>query len=103
MHDAKNYNQRLLPHLAFLELLGPMSVLAAPLLRTTDVPQEIAKIEVVDPPIIDLLSDFDELYSGHGSSIQFTRLEVPIAPITRCGPTRLCTIYAKLGRLYGET
>ena len=82
--------------------MGPISVLTVPLLRPTDIPDEIACFAVVDLPVIDLLSDFDELYSGHGSGIAFTPAEGPQNQITPQGPTKPCSVHAKLRKSFGE-
>ena len=71
-------------------------------MRPTDIPDEIACFAVVDLPVIDLLSDFDELYSGHGSGIAFTLAEGPQNQITPQGPTKPCSVHAKLRKYFGE-
>ncbi|OSS53240.1 hypothetical protein B5807_02964 [Epicoccum nigrum] len=54
-------------------VIGPISVLAMPLVRTTDNPEEISKIAVVDLPIADLSADTNEgdLMASDGGGIAF--------------------------------
>jgi hypothetical protein len=54
-------------------VIGPISVLALPLFRTTDVPEEIWKIAVVDLPIVDLSADNSdgELMASGGGGLRF--------------------------------
>ena len=84
-------------------VLGTISVLALPLLCTTDVPEKIARFAVVDLPVIDLMSDSRELYSGQYQSIDFVRAAVaPPRQITPRGPKGVWSVHAKLGKLFGE-
>lgn len=82
--------------------MDPISVLTIPLLRPTDIPDEIVYFAVVDLPVIDLLSDFDELYYGYSSGIAFTPAGGPQNQITPHGPTKPCSVLAKLGKFFGE-
>jgi hypothetical protein len=54
-------------------IIGPISVLALPLIRTTDIPREIWKIAVVDLPIVDLDADNTdgELMASEGGGVSF--------------------------------
>ncbi|CAG5137819.1 uncharacterized protein ALTATR162_LOCUS217 [Alternaria atra] len=54
-------------------VLGPISLLALPLVRTTDDPSEISKIAVVDLPIVDLNADSadGDLMASEGGGIRF--------------------------------
>jgi hypothetical protein len=54
-------------------VIGPISILALPLIRTTDIPEEIWKIAVVDLPIVDLNADNSdgELMASEGGGIRF--------------------------------
>ena len=84
-------------------ILGTISVLALPLLCTTDVPEEIARFAVVTLPVIDLMSDSRELYSRQYQSIDFIRAAVtPPKQITPRGPKKTWSVHAKLGKLFGE-
>ena len=84
-------------------VLGTISVLALPLLCTTDVPEKIARFAVVDLPVIDLLSDSCELYSRQIQSIDFiTAAVAPPRQITPRGSNQTWSVHAKLGKLFGE-
>ncbi len=84
-------------------VLGGISVLALPLLCITDVPERIALFAVVDLPVIDLMSDSRELYSRQYQSIDFIRAAVaPSRQIIPCGPKKIWSVHAKLGKLFGE-
>jgi hypothetical protein len=54
-------------------VIGPISILALPLIRATDVPEEIWKFAVVDLPIVDLNADNGdgELLASEGGGIRF--------------------------------
>lgn len=54
-------------------VIGPISVLAMPLIRTTDNPQELSKIVIVDLPIADLSADNNEgeLMANDGGGVTF--------------------------------
>ncbi|CAN9308526.1 unnamed protein product [Alternaria sp. RS040] len=74
-------------------ILGPISVLALPLIRTTDDPKEISRIAVVDLPIVDLTADSTDgdLMATDGGGLQFnypTELDLARTIVTSPGPTR---------------
>jgi hypothetical protein len=54
-------------------VLGPISLLALPLIRTTDDPSEISRIAVVDLPIVDLNADSadGDLMASEGGGLSF--------------------------------
>jgi hypothetical protein len=54
-------------------VLGPISLLALPLIHTTDDPSEISKIAVVDLPIVDLNADSadGDLMASEGGGLKF--------------------------------
>ncbi|KAI8940628.1 hypothetical protein NX059_001900 [Plenodomus lindquistii] len=54
-------------------ILGPISLLALPLIHTTDNPSEISKIAVVDLPIVDLNADSadGDLMASDGGGLSF--------------------------------
>jgi len=54
-------------------VLGPISVLALPLVRTTDNPKEISRIAIVDLPIVDLSAESadGDLMASDGGGIRF--------------------------------
>ncbi|KAF1978098.1 hypothetical protein BU23DRAFT_564373 [Bimuria novae-zelandiae CBS 107.79] len=99
--------QRYLPktsHTGLLGLLGTVSIIAMPLYKVTDIPEEIAKFALVDLPIIDLASDINgELYAGKGSDIEFDPPPVAPADITPSGPRGKWSVHAKMGVLFGES
>jgi hypothetical protein len=87
-------------------VIGPISVLAMPLIRTTDVPEEIWKIAVVDLPIVDLCADNSdgELMASEGGGIRFvsamendhTGMEVQYAD-----PTNTWTVHPHMSTTVG--
>lgn len=106
---ATMYNGRPKPYsqtsssTGLIGVLGTISVLALPLLCTTDVPEKIARFAVVDLPVIDLMSDSRELHSRQYQSIDFIRAAMaPPRQITPRGPKKTWSVHAKLGKLFGE-
>lgn len=83
-------------------VLGNISVLALPLLCTTDVPERIALFAVVDLPVIDLMSDSRELHSRQYQSIDFIRAVAPPRQVIPRGPKKTWSVHAKLGKLFGQ-
>ena len=84
-------------------ILGTISVLALPLLCTTNVPEKIARFAIVTLPVIDLMSDSRELYSRQYQSVHFIRAaNSPPKLITSRGPKKTWSVHAKLGKLFGE-
>lgn len=87
-----------------LGVLGPISIIAMPLHKVTDIPQEIAMFAFADLPIIDLASDADgELYAGKGCDVQFTHPPFGPEDILPHGPEGKWTAHAKMSMLFGET
>ncbi|KAK6210508.1 hypothetical protein LQW54_006116 [Pestalotiopsis sp. IQ-011] len=55
-----------------LGVMGPLSILALPLMETSDSPQELARFTVLDLPVVQLMGAEDgELYAGSGYGISF--------------------------------
>ncbi|KAH8626006.1 hypothetical protein IG631_19885 [Alternaria alternata] len=78
-------------------ILGPISVLTLPLIRTTDDPKEISRIAVVDLPIVDLIADSadGELMATDGGGLTFsypTELDRAETIVTPTGPTHSWTV-----------
>ncbi|KAI1340887.1 hypothetical protein F5Y15DRAFT_422785 [Xylariaceae sp. FL0016] len=83
-----------------LAVFGPISVVAWPLFRTTDQPQEIAKFVILDLPIINLMGDEDgELYAGTGSALHFSGPEQETTTVRAHGPTNEWEVYPSMGRV----
>jgi len=80
---------------------GSISVLTLPLLRVSDIPRELASFMLVDLPVIDLLAEADgELYSGHGTGLEFVHGAKSVVEISPHAPTKLWSIHAKMGSLF---
>lgn len=62
-----------LPRLA--DILSPISVLTMPLIRTTDIPEEIWTKALVDLPVVDLITDKSdgELLAGDDDGLVFAQ------------------------------
>lgn len=82
-----------------LGILGSISVVSLPLLRTVDTPNEISQFVIVDLPIIDLAAaDTDgELYAGSGGGVSFIDREGQQEDIAPRKPTKSWSIHAKMG------
>lgn len=86
-----------------LGIIGTVSVFTMPLLRTTDLPREIAKFIVLDLPVVDLVASTDgELYAGNLSGIRFDHQTVHVVEISPHGPRKPWSVHAKMGILYGD-
>jgi hypothetical protein len=88
-----------------LGILGSVSVLSRPLLRTTDDPKEISSFVLTDLPILDLMSDSDgELFAGIGGGIAFDFDHVRAQPseVQPRGPNKEWSLHAKMGLLFGD-
>jgi hypothetical protein len=106
---ATMYNGRLKtfpvssPRKGLLGVLGCISVLARPLLRTTDRPDEISSFMLTDLPIVDLMSDTDgELYCGRGG---IDSVASPAKVLTTVGakrPSEEWSVHPKMGLLFGD-
>ncbi|KAF2654421.1 hypothetical protein K491DRAFT_679687 [Lophiostoma macrostomum CBS 122681] len=87
-------------------VLGPISVLVLPLIRTTDVPEEIWKIAIVDLTIVDLVSDNrdGELLTSDGGGIQFLVADeapdVVVTSIQQGGSTSKWTVNPHMNILF---
>lgn len=70
-------------------ILGPISLLALPLVHTTDDPFKISKIAVVDLPIVDLISDSadGELMASEGGGLSFEHPSEHSSATTIANPT----------------
>lgn len=91
------------PGSGLLGILGTISVLTMPLLRTSDVPDEIAKFAVVDLPVIDLMSESSgELYSGTELGIEFVHAAKAPKEISPRRPSKEWSVHAKMGMMFGE-
>lgn len=106
---ATMYNGRLKsfpvssPPKGLLGVLGCISVLAKPLLRTSDKPDEISSFMLTDLPILDLMSDTDgELYSGRGGGIGFDPSPPELATVSAKCPSEEWSVHPKMGLLFGD-
>lgn len=87
-----------------LGILGLTSIIAMPLHRVTDRPQEIAKFAFADLPIIDLATNADgELYAGKGFDVKFDDASRELEDIHPHGSEGKWTAHAKMSMLVGET
>lgn len=86
-----------------LGITGTVSMVTAPLLRTTDVPYQIAGFAVVELPIIDLAADVNgELYSGKGCDVPLRTPPAQAIAIQPHAPRGVWSVHAKMGVLFGE-
>lgn len=85
-----------------LGLLGPMTtILALPLLRTTDVPEHLTKYAVLNLPVIHLTSENEdgEVYAGHGFGhvvLAPHQHKVAAERIQPHGPSRKWSVHATM-------
>ena len=82
-------------------VLGSISVLALPLVRVTDIPEEIWKIAIVDLPIVDLVPDNNdgELMAGEGGGLNFMPASDsgrPIVTIQPASPVERWTVHSNM-------
>ncbi|KAI4703608.1 hypothetical protein J4E89_010029 [Alternaria sp. Ai002NY15] len=87
-------------------VLGPISVLTLPLVRTTDDPREISMIAIVDLPIVDLCAeDADgDLMASEGGGIHFESPGKDDRPTTitqPAGPTDKWTVHPRMSMILG--
>ncbi|EKG22300.1 hypothetical protein MPH_00367 [Macrophomina phaseolina MS6] len=99
--QASSSNPRL------IGVLGPTSVLALPLVRTTDVPEEIWKFAIIDLPIVDFvpLGSDGELVAGDPGGLQFapaTTLEKARAAIKPTMPSKKWTVHPSMNVFFGS-
>jgi hypothetical protein len=99
--NAKLSNPRL------VGVLGPISVLALPLVRTTDVPEEIWKIAVVDLPIVDLICENTdgELMVSDGGGILFkpaSESGEAATSVQSASPTKRWTVHPHMSIIFGN-
>lgn len=88
-------------------VLGPISVLALPLVRTTDLPEEICRFAIVDLPIVDLLPDSSdgELMAGGGGGITFTLardVDGAETTVEHVSPSMKWTVHPSMSMLFGS-
>ncbi|RAR03454.1 hypothetical protein DDE82_005118 [Stemphylium lycopersici] len=79
-------------------IIGPISVLVLPLVRTTDVPEEIWKIAIVDLPIADLTADNadGELMASEGGGLVFhypSEYDKTVINVQPASPTQEWTVH----------
>jgi hypothetical protein len=86
-----------------LGILGPISVLSKPLLRTTDNPKEISSFMLADLPILDLMSDADgELFACVGGGVTQDHSPASLTMIQPRSPSKEWSLHAKMGLLFGD-
>jgi hypothetical protein len=88
-------------------VLGPISVVVLSLIRTTDIPEELWKIAIVDLPIVDLVSDSSdgELMASAGGGINFVLASESgraAAVVLPAGPTKSWTVHPSMSMLLGS-
>ena len=82
-------------------VLGSISVLALPLVRVTDIPEEIWKIAIVDLPIVDLVSynSDGELMAGEGGGLNFMSASDggrPTVAVQPASPAKRWTVHSNM-------
>lgn len=99
--QAKSPNPRL------VGILGPISVLALPLVRTTDVLKDIWKLAIIDLPIVDFVAvgGDGELMAGDAGGLQFVpatafdKAELAVKPDM---PSNKWTVHTSVSILFGS-
>lgn len=86
-----------------LGILGPISVIAKPLMRTTDKPKEIASFMLIGLPILDLIPETDgELFAGVGGGISFDHSVDCLSTIKSGCPNKSWSLHAKMGLFFED-
>ncbi|KAM7219331.1 hypothetical protein V8F06_005230 [Rhypophila decipiens] len=84
-----------------LGVLGPISVISLPLLRTSDQPQELARFAVLDLPVVQLVPDDDgELYASTGIGISFHPYKGQPQTIRPSGPCKKWSVHSSMGKTF---
>ncbi|KAK9773987.1 putative Heterokaryon incompatibility domain-containing protein [Seiridium cardinale] len=84
-------------------VLGPISVLALPLARTTDVPQDLAKYALLDLPVVQIVSDEGgEIYAGVGSGITFSHGVKEAKTVRPRGPDCKWSVHPTMRKAFRE-
>jgi hypothetical protein len=88
-------------------VLGPISLLAQPLIHTTDDPSEISKIAVVDLPIVDLNADSadGDLVASEGGGLSFvhpSEHERATAVVHPASPSHEWTVHPYMSIALGD-
>lgn len=97
---SKLYN-RDSSRLSLLGVLGKVSVVAMPLVHTTDVPSELSKFVVLDLPIVHLIPESDgELYASPSYSIKTHRLDAPAKDIPACRTSKKWSVHSSMASVF---
>ncbi|KAM7205216.1 hypothetical protein V8F33_001047 [Rhypophila sp. PSN 637] len=84
-----------------LGVLGPISVISLPLLRTSDQPQELARFAVLDLPVVQLVPDDEgELYASNGIGISFYPYHGQPQTIQPSGSFKKWSVYSSMGKAF---
>ncbi|KAK0750204.1 hypothetical protein B0T18DRAFT_389666 [Schizothecium vesticola] len=84
-----------------LGVLGPISVLALPLLRTSDQPRELARFAALDLPVVQLAPDDEgELYASAGSGISFHPYHGGPQIIRPAGSYKKWSVHSSMGKAF---
>lgn len=84
-----------------LGVLGKVSVVAMPLIHTSDVPSELSKFAVLDLPIVHLVPESDgELYASPCWSIKTHRTDAPVKDIIACKVTKKWSVHSSMASVF---
>ncbi|KAH6977645.1 hypothetical protein EDB80DRAFT_738182 [Ilyonectria destructans] len=83
-------------------ILGSISIVTLPLLRTSDEPQELARFGLLNLPVVQLLPNEDgELYAGSGSGISFVSTN-EIRNIRPRGTNKQWSVHSSMGKAFRD-
>lgn len=86
-----------------LGILGPISIVALPLYRATDAPQELAKYVILDLPIVQLVPEGEgELYASNGFGISMTPTEKDVTAIRPRGTNKKWSVHPSMGKVFRD-
>lgn len=84
-------------------VLGITSVLALPLLHTTDLPQEMGMYAVLDLPVVQMVSDEEgEIHAGVGSGITFSHEGRAAKPVRLHAPKSEWSVHPTMRKSFKE-
>ncbi|KAL1847960.1 hypothetical protein Daus18300_013763 [Diaporthe australafricana] len=87
--------------LNLLGVLGKVSVVAMPLIHTSDVPSQLSQFAVLDLPIVHLIPESDgELYASPSYSIETHFSDEPAMDIMACKQSRKWSVHSSMASVF---